>query len=56
MEWQLIQKMYTDLELFCDITNSYINDIIDEAKLIRLILADRGLFKAVPYNSKNILY
>lgn len=42
-------------ELFCDITNSDINDIIDEEKLIRLILADRGLFKAVPYNSKKYL-
>lgn len=42
-------------ELFRDITDSNINDIIDEEKLIRLILADRGLFKSVPYNSKKYL-
>lgn len=42
-------------ELFCEITDSNMQDIINEEKLIKLILSDKGLFKAVPESSKKYL-
>ncbi|WP_099191254.1 selenium cofactor biosynthesis protein YqeC [Tepidibacter mesophilus] len=42
-------------ELFCNITNSKIEEIIDEEKVFRLIIHDKGLFKNTPEECKKYI-
>lgn len=42
-------------EIFCDITNSSMGDIITEETIARLIVSEVGLFKGTPIDSKKYL-
>ncbi|WFD09697.1 selenium cofactor biosynthesis protein YqeC [Tepidibacter hydrothermalis] len=42
-------------ELFCNITNSKMEEIIDEDKIFKLIINKKGLFKATPENCKKYI-
>lgn len=42
-------------KLFCEITNSKIEEMIDEEKIYRLIENDKGLFKGTPIKSEKYI-
>ncbi|CAH2212504.1 selenium cofactor biosynthesis protein YqeC [Tepidibacter aestuarii] len=42
-------------ELFCNITNSKVEEIIDEEKIFELIINDKGLFKNTPKECKKYI-
>lgn len=42
-------------ELFCKVTGSEMDDVIDEGKVARLILSPEGLFKALPEGCRKYL-
>lgn len=42
-------------EIFCSLTNSNLNDRIDEEKIYKLIKSENGLFKSIPIRSKKYL-
>lgn len=43
-------------ELFVNVTESHVGDIIDEEVISRLIISENGLFKGVPSTSKKYLF
>lgn len=42
-------------ELFCEVTGSKVEEIINEEKIYKLIKNDKGLFKGVPIKSKKYI-